>query len=82
MSQFGEISHKRIWLVKGFGGGGEGRAGRWGHKFWPAREDRTVRKRKPQKAKKVKETKRGAKVERTVSTDVRKRKHKAKKMTT
>ncbi len=56
LSQFGEIPHKRIWLVKGLGG--EGRAGRCGYKFWPAREDRTVRKRKAPKAKKVKETKR------------------------
>jgi hypothetical protein len=80
LSQFGEISHKRIWLVKGWGGGRAGRAG--GDINFGLPEETEQSERESPKSKESKRDKKGARGERTVSTDVRKRKHKAKKMTT
>ncbi len=81
LSQFGEISHKRIWLVKGLGVGGRaGRAGRAGGDINFGLTEKTEQsERESPKSKESKRDKKGGKVERTVSTDVRKRNIKPKR---
>jgi hypothetical protein len=74
------LAGKWVW---GRGGGCGERAGRAGGDINFGLPEKTEQsERESPKSKESKRDKKGAKVERTVSTDVRKRKHKAKKMTT